>query len=87
MADEDQNKREGHEEDSRAPDQDLHVRRRKRIGRLVGITIMAATVLVGILVWQKMTLNPRTQDASVGAYYIGMAPRSRGPGDCAACSG
>ena len=57
---------------------DLEVDRLKRTGRLVGVCIVLVTIVVVLLAAYRMTVNPRTDDASVGAHYIGMAPEVEG---------
>jgi len=57
---------------------DVEVGRLKRTGRLVGLCIVLVTIVVVLLVAYRMTVNPRTEDASVGAHYIGMAPEVEG---------
>ena len=57
---------------------DLEVSRLKRIGRIVGVCIVLVTIVLVLLVAYRMSVNPRTEDASVGAHYIGMAPEVEG---------
>src|SRR2546422_6428786 len=49
------------------------------IGRWISVTIVAATVVVGLVVLRKTTHHPRTDDAAVLANYIGIAPQVEGP--------
>lgn len=53
-------------------------KRRRVLGRIVGAAIVIAAVVLTILTWIRMTYNPRTQDGSLGAHYIGMAPEVDG---------
>ena len=50
-----------------------------RIGRWVSVGIVAATLLVGSIVLYQSTFHPRTDDATVFANYIGIAPQVEGP--------
>jgi membrane fusion protein, multidrug efflux system len=54
------------------------VARHKRTGKIVGICIVLVTVVLVLLAAHRMTVDPRTEDASVGAHYIGMAPEVEG---------
>lgn len=54
------------------------VARHKRTGKIVGICIVLVTVVLVLLVAHRVTVDPRTEDASVGAHYIGMAPEVEG---------
>ena len=57
----------------------IHRKKRRRVlGRIVGAAIVIAAVVLTILTWVRMTYNPRTQDGSLGAHYIGMAPEVSG---------
>jgi multidrug efflux system membrane fusion protein len=51
----------------------------KRIGRWVSIGIMAVATVLGLVVLHKTTHHPRTDDATVLANYIGIAPQVEGP--------
>ena len=55
------------------------LQRRKQIGRRIGIAIVAAAVLAGLAVLWQTNVNPRTDDATVYANLIGMAPEVDGP--------
>ena len=57
---------------------DPEVARHKRTGRVAGICIVLATIVLVLLVAHRMTVDPRTHDASVGAHFIGMAPEVEG---------
>ena len=50
------------------------VGRRRLAGRLIGTTIVLVTVILLFLVAHVNAVDPRTQDASIGADYIGLAP-------------
>jgi len=52
---------------------------RRRIGRLLSISIIAGTAITGLLALRHTTENPRTDDAEVFANFIGMAPIVNGP--------
>jgi membrane fusion protein, multidrug efflux system len=54
------------------------VARHKRTGKIVGICIVLVTIVLVLLAAHRMTVDPRTEDASVGAHYIGMAPEVEG---------
>ncbi len=58
--------------------EDPAARKRRLIGRVVGALIVIVTIVIVILTWIRMTYNPRTQDGSLGAHYIGMAPEVEG---------
>ncbi len=60
------------------PPEDPAVKKRRLIGRLIGAVIVILTIVVVVLTWIRMTYNPRTQDGSLGAHYIGMAPEVEG---------
>lgn len=51
----------------------------KLIGRWLSFGIVAAAVLLGLIVFYKTTHHPRTDDATVLANYIGIAPQVEGP--------
>lgn len=53
-------------------------KRRRILGRVVGAVIVVAALVLVILTFIRMTYNPRTQDGSLGAHYIGMAPEVEG---------
>ena len=53
-------------------------KRRRVLGRVVGGAIVVAALVLVLLTWNQMTYNPRTQDGSLGAHYIGMAPEVDG---------
>jgi len=55
------------------------LQRRKQTGRRMGIAIVAAAVLAGLAVLWQTNVNPRTDDATVYANLIGMAPEVDGP--------
>ncbi len=59
-------------------EKDSAEKRRRLFGRVTGISIVAAAVVLACLVFLRMTYNPRTQDGSLGAHYIGMAPEVDG---------
>jgi membrane fusion protein, multidrug efflux system len=60
------------------PDNDPNPQRR-RLGRIVSITIVAAAVITGALVIARTNAYPRTDDAEVFANFIGIAPQVDGP--------
>jgi multidrug efflux system membrane fusion protein len=51
----------------------------KRIGRWVSFVIVAAAAALGLIVIHQATRHPRTDDATVLANYIGIAPQVEGP--------
>jgi multidrug efflux system membrane fusion protein len=55
--------------------------RRKRLGKTVSVAIPAAALITGLLVINKTTRYPRTDDAEVFANFIGIAPQVDGPID------
>ncbi len=59
-------------------EQDKAEKRRRLLGRLVGGIIVLAALVAAVFTWIRMTYNPRTQDGSLGAHYIGMAPEVDG---------
>lgn len=48
-------------------------------GRLLSLTIVAAALAMGAYVWRLSYLDPRTDDASVRANVVGIAPHVSGP--------
>jgi membrane fusion protein, multidrug efflux system len=60
------------------PDNDTNPQRR-RLGRIVSISIVAAAVITGALVITRTNEYPRTDDAEVFANFIGIAPQVDGP--------
>src|SRR6266853_4654838 len=52
---------------------------RKLVGRWLGVGILASTAVLGLTVLYKTTHHPRTDDATVLANYIGIAPQVEGP--------
>lgn len=52
---------------------------RKRTGRIVGISIIAAAVIIGLVVWWETNAYPRTDDSWITANLIGIAPEVNGP--------
>ncbi len=52
---------------------------RKRLGRIVSLSIVAAALITGLIVVYETTLYPRTNDAEVFANFIGIAPQVDGP--------
>ena len=57
----------------------LDIRDRRRLGRLVGIAIVVGAVSTGLITLWSTNVNPRTDDASVRANLIGIAPEVSGP--------
>jgi multidrug efflux system membrane fusion protein len=53
--------------------------RSKRVGRILSIAIIACAAITGLLVVQRVTADPRTDDAEVFANFIGIAPLVNGP--------
>jgi multidrug efflux system membrane fusion protein len=49
------------------------------LGRLVSAAIVLYALVTGLLIVQKTSLNPRTDDAEVFANFIGIAPQVDGP--------
>jgi len=60
------------------PENDLDPQRR-RLGRIVSISIVAAALITGALVIHLTNKHPRTDDAEVFANFIGIAPQVDGP--------
>ena len=52
---------------------------RKLVGRWLGVGIVASTAALGLTVLYKTTHHPRTDDATVLANYIGIAPQVEVP--------
>jgi len=52
---------------------------RKRIGRILSVSIVAAALIAGLAVIYITTWYPRTDDAEVFANFIGIAPQVDGP--------
>ncbi len=53
--------------------------RRKVIGRRIAVGVIAVTVITGAMVLWQSNVNPRTDDATVYANLIGIAPEVDGP--------
>ena len=51
----------------------------ERLGRWVSVGIVAVTLVAGLFVYCQSTHHPRTDDATVFANYIGIAPQIEGP--------
>jgi len=52
---------------------------RRSLGRILGIAIVAGAVVLGLFTWRETWLRPRTDDASVRANVVGIAPHVSGP--------
>jgi multidrug efflux system membrane fusion protein len=52
---------------------------RNRLGRWVGTAIIAGAIVLGLVVLYRGSTNPRTDDATVFANFIGIAPQVDGP--------
>jgi len=50
-----------------------------KMGRVISVTVVAYTAVIGIIVLHKSNSSPRTDDAEVFANYIGIAPQVDGP--------
>ncbi|MBB6142360.1 multidrug efflux system membrane fusion protein [Silvibacterium bohemicum] len=50
-----------------------------RAGRVVSVVIILCATITGLLVLNKVTNDPRTDDAEIFANYIGIAPLVNGP--------
>jgi multidrug efflux system membrane fusion protein len=57
----------------------LDTHSRNRLGRWVGAAIIAGAIVLGLVVLYRGTANPRTDDATVFANFIGIAPQVDGP--------
>jgi multidrug efflux system membrane fusion protein len=51
----------------------------KRLGRALGIAIVASAAIAGLIVVYQTNYHPRTDDAEVFANFIGIAPQVEGP--------
>src|SRR6266702_1957557 len=60
-------------------DSETELNSHKLIGRWLSIGIMIAAAVLGLIVLFKTTPHPRTDDATVLANYIGIAPQVEGP--------
>jgi multidrug efflux system membrane fusion protein len=60
------------------PDSETDLRRR-HLGRIVSISIIAGALITGLLVVGETNRYPRTDDAEVFANFIGIAPQVDGP--------
>ncbi len=60
------------------PPEEAAAKTRRRLGRLVGAVIVVVAIAAVVVTWIRVTYNPRTQDGSLGARYIGMAPEVEG---------
>jgi multidrug efflux system membrane fusion protein len=52
---------------------------REELGRWLSIGIVAAAIALGLIVLYRCTRHPRTDDATILANYIGIAPQVEGP--------
>ena len=52
---------------------------RHRLGRWIGAGIIAGAIVLGLVVVYRGNANPRTDDATVFANFIGIAPQVDGP--------
>lgn len=52
---------------------------KKKAGRGLSLGIVAVAALLGLIVLYRVTHHPRTDDATVFANYIGIAPQVEGP--------
>src|SRR5258706_10970046 len=57
----------------------LNTKSHKRLGRALGIGIVASAVIAGLIVLYQANYHPRTDDAEVFANFIGIAPQVEGP--------
>jgi multidrug efflux system membrane fusion protein len=53
--------------------------RRKLVGRWLSVAIVASAAVLGLAVLHKTTHHPRTDDATVLANFVGIAPQVEGP--------
>jgi multidrug efflux system membrane fusion protein len=58
---------------------DTTLKPQERIGRWVSVGIVAGAAALGLIVLHHTTHHPRTDDATVLANYIGIAPQVEGP--------
>ncbi len=58
---------------------DATAKSRELIGRWLSAGIVAGAVVLGLLVLHRTTHHPRTDDATILANYIGIAPQVEGP--------
>src|SRR5258705_2401318 len=52
---------------------------KKRVGRWLSLCIVASAAVLGLIVLYRTTHHPRTDDATVLANFIGIAPQVEGP--------
>src|ERR1700722_5379309 len=50
----------------------------KVLGKIISVVIIVAAVVLALFVWGIIEKHPRTDDATVRANVIGIAPRVRG---------
>src|SRR5580658_11197348 len=58
---------------------DTTLKPQERIGRWVSVGIVAGAAALGLIVLHHTTHHPRTDDATILANYIGIAPQVEGP--------
>ena len=64
---------------STPPKPSLHAEAvRKTIGQLISVVSIVGVIILALLVWRVIEHNPRTDDATVHANVIGVAPRVHG---------
>ena len=64
---------------SSATPQENKFQRSKLVGRCLSLAIVASATVLGLTVLYKTDYHPRTDDATVLANYIGIAPQVEGP--------
>jgi membrane fusion protein, multidrug efflux system len=57
----------------------IQTKSHKRLGRALGIAIVASAGIAGLIVLYQTNYHPRTDDAEVFANFIGIAPQVEGP--------
>jgi len=65
-------------ENNQIDSQNLNLKNRMLLGRIIGIGIVLGAVITGAAVWHINYQNPRTNDAMVRANIVGIAPEVSG---------
>jgi multidrug efflux system membrane fusion protein len=65
-------------ENSQTDDRFVNLKRRMKLGRIIGTLIVLGALVTGTLVWRINYQHPRTNDAMVRANIVGIAPQVSG---------
>lgn len=60
-------------------DSETNASSRKMIGRYISLAIVVSAIVLSMVVLERSSRHPRTEDAEIFANYIGIAPQVEGP--------